>query len=80
MSEVVRDALRLYIEERELRRLERLERLRLRQDPSERNDAELRYGRVNGDSQAAGGPRRNWSRTCSGHRFYKSALQGGSPS
>ena len=31
MSELVREALRLYLEERELRRLERLERLRSRQ-------------------------------------------------
>ena len=31
MSELVREALRLYIEERELRRQERLERLRSRQ-------------------------------------------------
>ena len=35
MSELVREALRLYMEERELRRLERLERLRSRQSTQE---------------------------------------------
>ena len=56
MSEIVRDALRLYMEERELRRLERLERLRLRQGPFEGNDAELRHGRVFSDWREAGVP------------------------
>jgi len=43
MSELVREALRLYMEERELRRQERLERLRSRrggQDESEEGDRE----------------------------------------
>ena len=35
MSELVREALRLYMEERELRRQERLERLRSRQSTQE---------------------------------------------
>ena len=39
MSELVREALRLYMEERELRREQRLERLRSRQaDQSEEDD------------------------------------------
>ena len=43
MSELVREALRLYMEERELRRQERLERLRSRRggsDESEEGDRE----------------------------------------
>ena len=43
MSELVREALRLYMEERELRRQERLERLRSRlggQDESQEGDRE----------------------------------------
>ena len=43
MSELVREALRLYMEERELRRQERLERLRSRragQDDTEKGDNE----------------------------------------
>ena len=43
MSELVREALRLYMEERELRRQERLERLRFRrggQDETEEGDNE----------------------------------------
>ena len=35
MSELVREALRLYMEDRELRREQRLERLRSRQDESQ---------------------------------------------
>ncbi|MDE2937683.1 MAG: ribbon-helix-helix protein, CopG family [Chloroflexota bacterium] len=38
MSELVREALRLYMEDRELRREERLERLRSRQAEPEEND------------------------------------------
>ena len=38
MSELVREALRLYMEERELRRLERLERLRSRQSTQEEDE------------------------------------------
>jgi len=42
MSELVREALRLYMEERELRREQRLERLRSRQ--AEREEGEEREG------------------------------------
>ncbi len=38
MSELVREALRLYMEDRELRRQERLERLRSRQAGSQENE------------------------------------------
>jgi len=38
MSELVREALRLYMEDRELRREQRLERLRSRQAESKEND------------------------------------------
>ncbi|MDE2841969.1 MAG: ribbon-helix-helix protein, CopG family [Chloroflexota bacterium] len=38
MSELVREALRLYMEDRELRREQRLERLRLRQSEPGEND------------------------------------------
>ena len=38
MSELVREALRLYLEERELRRQERLERLRSRQSTQEETE------------------------------------------
>ena len=38
MSELVREALRLYMEERELRRQERLERLRSRRGGQEENE------------------------------------------
>ena len=38
MSELVREALRLYMEERELRRLERLERLRSRRTEGKDED------------------------------------------
>ena len=38
MSELVREALRLYMEERELRRQERLERLRSRQTTQEETE------------------------------------------
>ena len=38
MSELVREALRLYMEDRELRRQERLERLRSRQVEGEENE------------------------------------------
>ena len=37
MSELVREALRLYMEDRELRRQQRLERLRLHQAESQKN-------------------------------------------
>ena len=40
MSELVREALRLYMEDRELRREQRLERLRFRQAESEDNRGE----------------------------------------
>jgi len=40
MSELVREALRLYLEERELRREQRLERLRNRQPEGEENRGE----------------------------------------
>ena len=41
MSELVREALRLYMEERELRRQERLERLRSRQNEPEGKEGGL---------------------------------------
>ena len=40
MSELVREALRLYMEDRELRREQRLERLRSRQTESEENEGD----------------------------------------
>ena len=44
MSELVREALRLYMEDRKLRREQRLERLRSRQaDPEDSNQGGQRY-------------------------------------
>ena len=42
MSELVREALRLYLEDRELRREQRLERLRSRQASADETEAEQR--------------------------------------
>ena len=42
MSELVREALRLYLEDRELRREQRLERLRSRQASADETETEQR--------------------------------------
>ena len=56
MSEIIRDALRLYIEEREFRRQERLQRMRLRQGPFGAGALEVRSGRVYGNMQGTKAP------------------------